>query len=406
MAGEAGREGGGRRGARACHAHRPPTARAYPPPPASQECAAGDYEQWAAPKPDTCLLGAKHEMQRRRWDATCFNPPSYRATLNQTTLCACTKAADLECEYGYSPEKGGTCVKIDGLEASACPVSRTGRGGGAGARGCAGRSPAARDLHPATCAAAAAAAAVLEQQRLPHEQHRHAAGAWRRVHGYAGGGRRGRWLVRGPAARSTHARSPLPLPPPPPPPRADINKLIPDTDGKGGGAGGKGGGGKGGRGGGGGGHSAFKSVFLFILVAGILVTGAFVFWGRGGRVGGGARSVRLRPPPPAPACRAVAGVVWANCLPEGLKADIADRAAPVLGVLVGVFELVLDWVIAGWDWLRAKLGGEEGWVGARGRDGREKTRAAAGATRPAPPLSPPLLCRPAAAQRGGRGRLL
>ena len=128
--------------------------------------------------------------------------------------------------------------------------------------------------------------------------------------------------------------------------------------------------------------------------------------GGGGGVGGGARSVRLRPPPPAPACRAVAGVVWANCLPEGLKADIADRAAPVLGVLVGVFELVLDWVIAGWDWLRAKLGGEEGWVGARGRDGREKTRAAAGATRPAPPLSPPLLCRPAAAQRGGRGRLL
>ena len=93
-----------------------------------------------------------------------------------------------------------------------------------------------------------------------------------------GGGGAGSCVAR-PRDRLMHAH---PCPSPPPPPRADINKLIPDTDGKGGGAGGKGGGGKGGRGGGGGGHSAFKSVFLFILVAGILVTGAFVFWGRGG----------------------------------------------------------------------------------------------------------------------------
>lgn len=51
------------------------------------------------------------------------------------------------------------------------------------------------------------------------------------------------------------------------------------------------------------------------------------------------------------------GVVWAHCLPEGVKAEVAERLSPVLGVLGALAERVLDFVINVWDWLRAKMGG-------------------------------------------------
>lgn len=102
-----------------------------------------------------------------------------------------------------------------------------------------------------------------------------------------------------------------------------VDKIIPDTDGKGNmhGGGGK----KPGGGGGSGGHSGVKKFFLFVLVAGILVV--------------------------------VAGVVWAHCLGDAAKDRVMDVMAPVLAGLAGVFEMVLDWVITAWDWARAKFSG-------------------------------------------------
>lgn len=61
----------------------------------------------------------------------------------------------------------------------------------------------------------------------------------------------------------------------------------------------------------------------------------------------------------------VGGVVWTHCLSEGVKADLADKAAPVLGLLGALAERALDLVITAWDWVRAKVAGERCW--ARGR---------------------------------------
>ncbi|EFN50639.1 expressed protein [Chlorella variabilis] len=107
----------------------------------------------------------------------------------------------------------------------------------------------------------------------------------------------------------------------------EVAAVIPDTDGKGHPVHGGGGGGGGGAGGGegGGGSSGVKKFFLFVLVTGILVT--------------------------------VAGVVWAHCLPEGLRESLGDRLAPVLGAVAVVLELLLDKVIAAWDWARARFSG-------------------------------------------------
>ena len=61
--------------------------------------------------------------------------------------------------------------------------------------------------------------------------------------------------------------------------------------------------------------------------------------------------------PPAGILATVAGVVWVHCLPEGLREQLAERLAPLLGILAGLFELVLDYIIAAWDWARSKFSG-------------------------------------------------
>ena len=63
------------------------------------------------------------------------------------------------------------------------------------------------------------------------------------------------------------------------------------------------------------------------------------------------------PTPPAGILVTVAGVVWAHCLPEGLRESLGDRLAPVLGAVAVVLELLLDKVIAAWDWARARFSG-------------------------------------------------
>lgn len=44
------------------------------------------------PKPDTCLLGAKYSMQRRKRDVGCFNTGSYVVKVAQQGACNCTLA--------------------------------------------------------------------------------------------------------------------------------------------------------------------------------------------------------------------------------------------------------------------------------------------------------------------------
>jgi hypothetical protein len=63
----------------------------------------------------------------------------------------------------------------------------------------------------------------------------------------------------------------------------------------------------------------------------------------------------------------VAGVVWVHCLPVGLREQLAERLAPLLGMLAGLFELALDYTIAAWDWARSKFAGVYylGWMGSR-----------------------------------------
>ncbi|KAL4423249.1 hypothetical protein ABPG77_000041 [Micractinium sp. CCAP 211/92] len=79
-----------------------------------------DYETWAVPKPDTCLLGARYSMVRRRRDAGCFNTASYNGTVMQQALCNCT-LADTECEFGY--ERNGTsCAKMPDITSTTCPT--------------------------------------------------------------------------------------------------------------------------------------------------------------------------------------------------------------------------------------------------------------------------------------------
>ena len=61
-----------------------------------QDCNAAsgsaDYEEWAVPKPDTCLLGAKYSLQRRKRDAGCFNTGSYAVNVTQKEACTCSLA--------------------------------------------------------------------------------------------------------------------------------------------------------------------------------------------------------------------------------------------------------------------------------------------------------------------------
>lgn len=198
-----------------------------------------DYEQWQVPKPDTCMLGAKYSMQRRRRDAGCFNTPSYTVAMTQSEICNCT-LVDTECEYGFQRNPTGTgCAKMtDQMGTCAFP------------NGYEMDSTNLRLIHSDICA-------------------------------------------------NTH-------------------NVIPHTDGKGNMGGG-------GSGGGQSSASGVKKFFLFVLVTGILVV--------------------------------VAGVVWAHCVPEGLKDTILDKLAPVLGILAGLFELVLDKMISAWDWLRFKFSG-------------------------------------------------
>ncbi|KAL4860184.1 Vacuolar protein sorting/targeting protein 10 [Chlorella vulgaris] len=212
------------------------------------EAGSADYEQWQVPKPDTCLLGARYDLLRRKRDTGCFNPASYTVNLTRRETCNCT-LADTECEYGYQ-RSGSTCTKMADLSASACSAMQN--------SGYAMSTTYRRLVHADQCAA--------------------------------------------------------------------VGGVIPDTDGKGNAHGGGGGGGGGGSGGGGSsGSSGIKKFFLFMLVTGILVT--------------------------------VGGVVWANCLPPALKEAVKDRLAPVLGTLAVLAELVLDKVIAAWDWARAKFSG-------------------------------------------------
>ena len=61
-----------------------------------QDCNAAsgsaDYEEGAVPKPDTCLLGAKYSLQRRKRDAGCFNTGSYSVNVTQKEACTCSLA--------------------------------------------------------------------------------------------------------------------------------------------------------------------------------------------------------------------------------------------------------------------------------------------------------------------------
>lgn len=61
--------------------------------------------------------------------------------------------------------------------------------------------------------------------------------------------------------------------------------------------------------------------------------------------------------PPSGILVAVAGVVWAHCLPPHMQEVVREKAAPVVAVGALAFEAVLDRVIAAWDWARARLSG-------------------------------------------------
>lgn len=70
---------------------------ARPPPPNTlQDCNAAegstDYETWTVPRPDTCLLGERYSMVRRKRDAACFNTGSYTPAVAQQGTCNCTFA--------------------------------------------------------------------------------------------------------------------------------------------------------------------------------------------------------------------------------------------------------------------------------------------------------------------------
>ena len=89
-------------------------------------CGDDDYELWAPPDAGGCLLGARREVQRRRADAQCVTPASRELNASAPRPCACSRAADAECEYGFAPrvaENGSTigCEAIAGLEAASCP---------------------------------------------------------------------------------------------------------------------------------------------------------------------------------------------------------------------------------------------------------------------------------------------
>ncbi|KDD76470.1 hypothetical protein H632_c214p0, partial [Helicosporidium sp. ATCC 50920] len=94
-----------------------------------------------------------------------------------------------------------------------------------------------------------------------------------------------------------------------------IERLIPDAESQGAGGGGKG------RGGGG----FWKGLFYAVLVPGIVLV--------------------------------VAGVVWANCLPETLKLELAGAAEPLLAGLASAGWALLDAIVAVYDAVRLRVGG-------------------------------------------------
>lgn len=77
-----------------------------------------DFEPWTMGGADTCLLGSKHTMQRRKRDVACVTPPDFKPQPPQVEACNCTEA-DIECEFGYQRVEG-KCAPIPGLEFGIC----------------------------------------------------------------------------------------------------------------------------------------------------------------------------------------------------------------------------------------------------------------------------------------------
>jgi hypothetical protein len=102
-----------------------------------------------------------------------------------------------------------------------------------------------------------------------------------------------------------------------------VNKVIPDTNGRGGAKGSDPSGGGGGGGDGKSGGSAIRSFFLLIFTGGAVAVAG--------------------------------GLTWVHCLNPSQREIITEKAAPVLSILEAGFELALGLIVEVYDWVRTKV---------------------------------------------------
>ena len=100
-------------------------------------CEPQDYEYFTQPE---CVLGLKLSMQRKRLTSVCFGElgqaktasgckPGISGTVGNDCKCACNRVKDLQCDYGFVPEKLSNdfaCVEIGSEGRNSFPGSLIG----------------------------------------------------------------------------------------------------------------------------------------------------------------------------------------------------------------------------------------------------------------------------------------
>lgn len=85
-----------------------------------QVCSDSDYEIWSPPNNDSCLLGRKYNLQRRKQFADCFNDKRWTRDEATVTNCECQRVSTHVAVSCMQPAHGAAAVLFETGQVDCC----------------------------------------------------------------------------------------------------------------------------------------------------------------------------------------------------------------------------------------------------------------------------------------------